>query len=214
MVDVMKNILVSGLVVTFFLVVSAANAAIVYDNGGPSTDSAYGIKGTQEVRDDFTLASDTEIGSVGFYFQTSGDIAGWNEDITYNIYSNTDALMVTGSGQNVTFVDSGLPWCCGGNAFLVTFDLESSLPLLSGTYWLGLTGATGIIGANENYYWVTSGLGNGKFNTNPLVYGFAFYLEDAAVVPLPASVFLFGTSLLSLVGVHRKSMASARGVSS
>ena len=134
-----------------------AKAAVVFDNGGPDTNNGYWIDGSNSTADNFSVASNASIGSVGFYFQNYNGIAGWNQDITYEFLTDNggspNTLLASGAGQNLVAVDSGQPWCCGGNAYLVTFDLVNPFLASAGTpYWLRLSGATGAPSA----WWVTS----------------------------------------------------------
>lgn len=191
-------------------------AAPIYDNGLPTTQNGYSIKDTNWVASDFTLGSAASIGSVGFYFQNYNGITGWNQDIDYAIHANSGgnlgALLASGSGQNVVPTDSGLPWCCGGgNAWEVTFDLETPFAASAGTtYWLKLTGATG---PARSAWWVTAAQNgtlisyrNGFLNSNE----FAFYLNGAQQVPEPASIAIWSAlGVAGLLGTRRRRKAQA-----
>ncbi|AOW77657.1 hypothetical protein A3Q34_12825 [Colwellia sp. PAMC 20917] len=175
-----------------------ANAGLIYDNGGPSTYSAYSI-GSSETADDFILATAYDINSVEFYFQNFNGITGWGQDITYSFYNDNSgsigSLIATGNGQNVTAVDSGLAWCCGGNAWEVNFDLASTISLNAGHYWLGLTGASG-----SSPWWVTtsaiSGY-SGKINGSTVANDFAFSLSSQDV-PEPSTLAIFALGMIGL----------------
>jgi len=185
----MKKLLTLGLLLLFTTI---TNASIIYDNGLPDTTNGHSIVNTNEVRDEFILSDAATISSIGFYFQNYNGITGWNQDIDYNFYSSNSTLIASGTGQNVVAVDSGLNWCCGGgNAWLVIFNLESTLSLTSGDYFLGLTGATS---SNNSAWWITS---NGHNE-------FAFYLEgNTSPVPVPPAVWLLGTGLIGLIGIKK-----------
>lgn len=166
---------------------AAAQAGIIYNNGGPNTANGYTIFGSVYVDDDFTLTGNSVVTGVGFYFQNTNGISGWNHDIQYAIRGDSGtnlpgSVIQTGTAQNVTATDSGQPWCCGGgNAFLVTFDLANSFSAAGGVrYWLELTGASG----GTTAYWVSAnpnasalGVSNG---VNVTDYQFAFYLTDSS----------------------------------
>ena len=181
-----------------------ANAGLIYDNGGPSTDNGYQLGSGYETADDFILTTASDINSVEFYFQNYNGITGWGQDITYSFYNDNSgsigSLIATGNGQNVTPVDSGLAWCCGGgNAWSVNFDLASTLSLNTGHYWLGLSGASG-----SNPWWVTtSGISgyNGKVNGSNTSYDFAFSLSgdvQSQDVPEPSTLAIFALGMIGL----------------
>ncbi len=186
------------------LLSSGAQAAIIYDNGGPNTENGWSILGSNQINDNFSLSGTQSIRSVGFYFQNYDGITGWNQDISYNIYADnngvTGNLIASGAGQNVTPTDSGLPWCCGGNAWLVEFDLVSTVTLAAGNYWLGLTGASS---TNNAAWWVTTNYIDGSSIGGV---DFAYYLDSSRVsaIPVPAAVWLFASGLMGLAGVARR----------
>jgi len=210
----MKNKFLKMAVAGLILSVSGlANAGLIYDNGGPSTDTGYPIKLPNETADDFILAGTANINSVAFYFQNYNGITGWNQDITYSFYNDNlgslGSLIASAAGVNVNAVDSGLPWCCGGgNAWLVNFDLASTVTLSAGHYWLGLTGASG-----PTPWWVTtSGITgyNGRYNNSQLGYDFAFSLNDEVQpqnVPEPSTLAIFALSLMGLAARRFKKRA-------
>lgn len=180
-----KRLLVPVLAATFYI--TSASAATLFDNGLPNTVNGYSILGSSETRDDFTLQNGGTITHVTFYFQNYNGITDWNQDVTYNIWDARVGgnLLATGAGLNVTPVDSGLPWCCGGgNAWTVDFDLSAGFVAAPGqTYWLGLTGATG----SGSAWWVTADTVNGNSSVDGQVLDidFAFSLSDDGDPPVP-----------------------------
>ena len=193
----------------FSIVSVAASATVVYDNGLPNTSNGYSIHNGNLVTDNFMLSSSADITGVSFYFQNYSGISGWNQDISYQFSSDVGGTIVlaSGSGQNVTPTDSGLPWCCGGgNAWRVDFELESAFTALAGTtYWLGLTGATGGGAA----WWVTANTVDGNSNIGGR--DFAFSLNDdlaLAPVPLPAGLPLLIGALGMATLLRRRKKAA------
>ena len=127
----------ASLCVLLATLASPAGAAIVFDNGGPNTSNGWSVLGSNSTADNFSIASNTTIGSVGFYFQNYNGIAGWNQDIQYAFLADSGgspgSVLASGAGQNVVAVDSGQAWCCGGgNAYLVTFNLAEFLQCCCG----------------------------------------------------------------------------------
>jgi hypothetical protein len=187
-------------------------AAIIYDNGGPNLDSGFAIWETFAAADDFTLEDNTDVVGVGFYFQDMLNLVDWSQDFNYAIYANDGgllgALLASGSAQDVSAVDSGMPWCCGDettpNAFLITFNLESAFGAAGGTtYWLELRNSLG--------FWITAdpnGTNVARYNGSSAESELAFHLTDHAFtagshVPEPATIGIVGLGVLALPLLRR-----------
>ena len=186
----------------FLLVSLASNAAVIYDNGGPTTNGGHSISGfyQNEPADNFTLSTTSEINFVGFYTQWFDAGPDWDQGITYNIYADNNGepgdLIVTGRSQSISVTDAGLPTPFGP-AFLVTFNLESSLTLGPGEYWLSLTGADRNYDGSlsDNAYWILSTpegegrsfyrSGDQSFSGREFPFDLAFYLADEPTPPPP-----------------------------
>ena len=96
-----------------------AGAGIVYDNGGPVgvTGNGFSIMNPTRVADDFTVLNSTVITGVGFYFQNTAGITGWNQDVTCAF--RNDASNAPGS---VLQSDQGLNVTCRGAARTATLS--------------------------------------------------------------------------------------------
>lgn len=197
------------LTVLFCGLLNNSNATIVFDNGLPDTRNGYSVHGSSSTSDDFSTDVASTIKSVGFYFQNYSGITGWDQNISYEISSNeagaVGTSLASGTGKNLTAVESDYAWCCGGgNAWLVNFDLASDFNTSAGTkYWLTLSGAGG---PASSAWWVTTAPELGSVGES-----FAFYLSGTSVsseVPEPATVALMGLGLFGFVASRRKSANS------
>lgn len=191
-----------------------ASASIVYDNGGP--DSVSGNETTEWLQtEDFMLAGGAVIASAGVYIGGfSGDNSEWDGSFQYNIFSdaggNPGASLASGS-VTATVSDSGSTWCCGGNAFLYEFNLNSLFVASAGVnYWFGIHASVDF--DRDELYWVSTASNstasghesNGgtfdNWNNNGVEH--AFYLSDTTIdvdVPAPAAWTLLILGMGALV---------------
>lgn len=138
------------------LLATAADAAIVYNNGAPNLDG--GNDATAWIQaEDFMLESITTLTGAGVYLAGFGDLANWDGNLRWWIFDNSNgpgAILATGL-VNPPAVDSGLPWCCGGNAYLVEFSFNFTASAGT-TYWLGIHASADGDYARDDIYWVTT----------------------------------------------------------
>jgi len=170
---------------------TAAHAAIVYNNGGPTPN---GNETTQwQQAEDFTFGSATTIDGAGVYIGSTGDgLSNWDGAFQYAIYGDAGgspgAALASGS-VTATTSDTGIPWF-SGNAFLFEFNFNSAFNAAANTtYWLGLHASSDYAGRDELYFSTTNGngtnLGQENFENQGSWSGngqeHAFYLTGGAV---------------------------------
>lgn len=188
-----------------------ASATVVFDNGLPNA-----IDGNETTAwlqsEDFAIAGGAAITGAGVYFAGRGGIGAWDGVVDYFLFGDAGgtpgALLASGAGSNVATVDSGIAWCCGGNAFLLTFDFASAFNAIAGTtYWFGIHLSSDY--NRDEIYWVQTSTGlmgagqesNGGTMNNWASNGrqHAYYLvAEQRDVPEPASILLLGLGLLAL----------------
>jgi len=191
-----------------------AMAATVYDNGLPNTSD--GNDATEWVQaDDFSFGALTTITGAGVYLAGFDGIGTYDGGFQYYLFADAGglpgAILQTGD-VSPAISDSGLPWCCGGNAYLFAFDFDTAFDAAAGTtYYLGIHAAGAGDFGRDDIHWVTTGA-NG---TNPGLESdlgtfdnwasnaneHAFYLVgDTGAVP-EASTWLMMIGGLAAVGV-------------
>lgn len=215
----MKTLGIAGLALAAVLgFASVAHSAVIYNNGGPNSSS--GNDATQWVQaEDFGFGLGATVGGAGVYIAGFGGIGNWDGALDYWIFGDSGgspgAILTSGAAQNLAVSDSGVAWCCGGNAWLVDFDFASNFAASAGiTYWLGIHLSTNF--DRDDIYWVTTatngttrgnesngGTFNNWFNNGQ---EHAYYLKGARVpgeVPAPAALSIVGLGLAAL-GLARR----------
>lgn len=138
-----------------------ATAVTVYDNGLPNT--VDGNDATEWVQaEDFSFGSATTITGAGVYLAGFDGIGTYDGGFQYYLFADgggiPGAVLQTGDVSPV-ITDSGLPWCCGGNAYLFAFDFDTAFDADAGAiYYLGIHAANAGDFGRDDIYWVTTDL--------------------------------------------------------
>jgi hypothetical protein len=120
--------------------------AAVVGNGSPDQVGGVSTASPDIIADDFTVATNTSIESVTFWAYDTDNISGWDDDVTYYIYTNSGSdspgTFVSASFVTLTpaaIVDTGNK-VSGKDEYEITFNLQTPVLLSSNTtYWLGLS---------------------------------------------------------------------------
>ncbi|UCD76699.1 MAG: hypothetical protein JSV91_07185 [Phycisphaerales bacterium] len=198
-------------VVAAMALCTAANAGLVYNNGGP--DYLNGNEMTMWTQaEDFMLGSATTLTSVDFsMLDTVGGLATWDGSLHWWVYQDAGglpgALYANGSAQNVNAVfDQNV---AGWDFYNFSFDFGGGGVAVAAntTYWLALHAASDWQN-RDDLYWASTAANNtffgaedfqngGVWSSNGVEHSFALY-----DIPAPGAFALLG--LAGLVSRRRR----------
>ena len=138
-----------------------AGADLIYDNGGPLAEGTGNEATTWLQAEDVLFAAGSRIAGAGVYVAfLDGVIPQSPPPVEYFFFGDASGapgpLLASGRGTVTAFADTGVPWCCGGDAWLLEFVLDSAFAAAAGTpYWFGIHLADGYVDRGD-VYWVTT----------------------------------------------------------
>ncbi|MHB8528229.1 MAG: PEPxxWA-CTERM sorting domain-containing protein [Caulobacteraceae bacterium] len=177
------------------------SAGTIYNNGGPLAGGS-GNDATKWVQaEDFSFASNTVVGGAGVYLAGLGNISSWDGNFQYYLFSdagNTPGAELASGSVTISPVDTGPAWCCGGDAYLFAFNLNTPFTAVAGDkYWLGIHAEAPGSFTRDDIYWVatnSNGTSTGHESQNGTFDNWfdngtehAFYLTGGGAVPEPAT---------------------------
>ena len=196
-------------------ILPCANAAVVYNNGGPNQADANNL-GFALQADDFLLSAATTINDIHFWsLEAAGEYRGgifWA--LAVNAGGSPGAFIASGFQSVVTRSATGVT-AFGLDEFQNEFLISPTL-LASGTYWLVLhNGQRTNLGDPNDFYWETAannGTVRGResfdnaatWTTNGNEHAFFLTGNGVTVVPEPETVLLLAAGLAGLLGMRRK----------
>lgn len=195
-----------------FVLSASVNAALVFDNGA-SIDSSNTSWSASTLRsytiyDDFELLEDTNITGISFsiFLSPTHIYDGAYISVVDSIGGTTflPSTAVIGSAVSNGLVAAGSLASNGFDIFIEGLDFDLS----SGTYYLGISVPNFFVGVASGDSGFGSGLKQFSSSTNIVEdrdEHMVFSIEGAVSnVPVPASVWLFGSGLFGLIGVARR----------
>ena len=194
----------------------AANAAVVYNNGGPNQADANNM-GIALQADDFVLSAATSITDIHFWsLEAAGDYRnGIFWALALNAGGSPGAFIASGFQSVVTRAATGLN-ALGFSEFQNDFLITPTSLLAGTTYWLVLhNGQRSNVGDPNDFYWETApnnGTVRGResfdnaasWDTNGNEHAFFLTGNVPNVVPEPATALILATGLAGLLGMRRK----------
>lgn len=144
--NLIQKIFLSGILA---LSVSAAQADIIYDNGGPDTASPNGqlINDNQLVADDFVLTTTTIL--TDGHFWTAEQQGAWDGSLVYAVFEDVGGqpggfsqivtlTLANPSDVTKTYIDTINVGGLTLDRYVYDFDFVDPIELATGTYWFAL----------------------------------------------------------------------------
>lgn len=213
-----------GIIASFLLGSTFANAAVLYTNGdfpNNATVQGWNITHGFVVASTFDLASNSTLtgADIGLWAFPQGDALNTVDWSIASLPDGTGTTYASGTATINNSIDFGL----NNHDFdllLDTFALPN-VDLAAGTYWLILQ--NGSVTGGDNIYWDQGGglsslWANGQFigpdtncgfsfNTNGSC-GLSFDITGSTSVPEPLTVSLFGAGIAGTIAIRRRKKKS------
>lgn len=208
-----------GFLIAATLLGSAANASVIYSNAPPAAGGT-GNEATEWLQtQEFTVAGSTTVTGGDVYIAGFGSLANWEGLVQYFFFTDNSGTpgtqIATGTATINSTTDTGIAWCCSGDAFDVNVTFGSGVTLSStGDYFFGIHLATDY-NNRDDVYWVQSSINDGftgvesNFGTqdnwfnNGIEHAYTL-VNTPAQVPEPASLPLLGAALIGMAAVRRR----------
>jgi len=196
-------------------IAAPAGAAIIYDNAPPAVGGSGNESTLWLQAQSFSLATPTTVTGADIYIAGLGDISNWDGSYQFFFFANNlgspGTQIATGTATTGSVSDTGIAWCCGGDAWIIAATFGAGINLGAGDYFFGIHLAADYTNRDE-IYWVVSSIDDGRPGVESFegtqnnwignAAGHAYTLYGTPVtetpVPEPSTLGLIGLGLLGL----------------